>query len=405
MKPSTDVKHEVDSCTLKGNLRSFSILHVVTLLHDVGKTGRFMVEFRAQEKTVQKTLFLDKGEVVFAASNLTEDRLGECLLRLGRISKDQFDKASKILMENPGSKLGKILVEYQFVTPGQLWTGVKNQVEHIFLSVLQIKEGHFTFVEGKTNPPAVVRLPHSVRDLILQGVQRIDELKIFAEKIINRDSTFEKVQPAPKSFKAGDIERELLTLIDGQKKVRDILLLSSSSAFVTFNVLSKLMLGKIIQLKKAGKPAAEAVAPAPKPPENPVPIVAPVEKPTSGSAEKGPEDLFGLFHKNNQAYVEIQKCLIEKQVDLTKDLQEYFSDSTSPYFRWFEGQRWLPQGGFDPGLFFTRVSADGENFSLAVLSQALEDLLFFLLFKAQGVLVKNESDLLMQKIEEIQRDD
>lgn len=406
-------KNDNDSSTLKGNVRSFSVIHVVTLLHDSGKSGRFVVECRVQEKIVQKTLFFDKGEIVFAASNVVEDRLGECLLRLGRISKQQFDQASKLLVENPGSKLGKILVEHQFITPGQLWTGVKNQVEHIFLSVLQIKEGQFSFIEGKIHPPAVVRLPQSVRDLILQGAQHIDELKIFAEKIINRESTFEKVLPGPKTFKAGPLEKELLGLIDGEKKVRDILLLSSTSAFVTFNVLSKLMLAKVIQLKKA-KPLVTAastdlpVAPTDQPPEPMVKtpaVVASAAPEPLASPEKEPENLFGLFHKNNQAYVEIQQCLAQKGVDLTKDLQEYFSDTASPFHRWFQGQKWLPQGGFDPGQFFAQAGGQTDTFSLSVLSQALEDLLFFLLFKAQSLLAKSESEVLMQKIEEIQRDE
>lgn len=406
MKPSStagEINNESDVCTLRGNLRGFSILQMVTLLNDLGKTGRFVVEFRVQEKTIQKTLFLDKGEVVFASSNLTEDRLGECLLRLGRISRAQFDEASRILVENAGSKLGKILVESQFITPGQLWTGVKNQVEHIFLSILQIKEGQFSFIEGKVRPPAVVRLSQSVRDLILQGVQRIDELKIFAEKIISRESIFEKVHPVPKGFKASDVEKELLALLDGQKRVRDILLQSSSSAFVTFNVLSRLMLAKVIQLRQPGKPVAGVQPEVVQPPIEPT--AAPSETPVVPRMEKPPENLFGLFHKNNQAYVETQQALVQKGVDVSKDLQEYFSDGASPFHQWFLGQRWLPQGGFDPAPFFTLVNQDPAVFTLAGLSQALEDLLFFLLFKAQGVLAKQEYETLMQKIEEIQRDD
>ena len=57
---------------------------------------------------VVKTVFFDHGRVVFAASNLKKDRLGEALIALGRITDDDF-----LLLFNAGSE------DHTFQLPGK----------------------------------------------------------------------------------------------------------------------------------------------------------------------------------------------------------------------------------------------------------------------------------------------
>ena len=54
-------------------------------------------DLQVQSAKTVKTLFFDHGRIVFAASNLKKDRLGEALVALGRITDEQFSEASKLL--------------------------------------------------------------------------------------------------------------------------------------------------------------------------------------------------------------------------------------------------------------------------------------------------------------------
>src|SRR4030095_6854224 len=46
---------------------------------------------------IVKSVFCDRGRIVFAASNLKKDRLGEALLALGRITDEEFARASALM--------------------------------------------------------------------------------------------------------------------------------------------------------------------------------------------------------------------------------------------------------------------------------------------------------------------
>ncbi len=66
------------------DVRAFPMADVLHVIHSAAKSGYLFFENGAHEKAV----YLHRGEVVFASSNQTVDRLGECLLRAGAISLD-----------------------------------------------------------------------------------------------------------------------------------------------------------------------------------------------------------------------------------------------------------------------------------------------------------------------------
>src|SRR5436309_7093470 len=58
---------------------------------------------------VCKNVYIKSGQLIFATSNWSEDRLGEMLLRAGIIAYREFEEASRCL--GSGKRLGAILVE------------------------------------------------------------------------------------------------------------------------------------------------------------------------------------------------------------------------------------------------------------------------------------------------------
>ncbi|HXY61621.1 MAG TPA: DUF4388 domain-containing protein, partial [Nitrospirota bacterium] len=83
----------------------------------------------SREKEEKKVYFRD-GDVLFAASNLLEDRFGEFLLRKGKITHDQFDESLQVVVKS-GRKLGAVLFEMGILTSQDLVAQVKLQVQEI----------------------------------------------------------------------------------------------------------------------------------------------------------------------------------------------------------------------------------------------------------------------------------
>ncbi len=158
---------------LSSDVRSFSLADLLSLIHVTGKSGMLVFEFEEEEKTV----YISRGEVVFAESNRMVDRLGECLLRAGLVDHDQLELAES--RYHPETRFGKIVVELGIVSPRELWNGVRAQVEDIVRSLFSYSAGWIHFWEGEIEPDNVVRLSLPTNRLIGEGLARRDELLQF----------------------------------------------------------------------------------------------------------------------------------------------------------------------------------------------------------------------------------
>lgn len=158
---------------LRSQIAVFPLFDMLGAMHAAGKSGFIYFTYRDHWKSV----YLHKGEVVFARSNQRVDRLGECLLRAGVISLEQLREAERCF--SPPTRFGRILVERGFLTPRELWTGVKYQVEEIVRSLFSYPAGDLLFWEGEIQPDNVVRLSLDTSRLISEGIQRRDELRKF----------------------------------------------------------------------------------------------------------------------------------------------------------------------------------------------------------------------------------
>ncbi len=155
---------------LTADVAAFPIADLLHLIHASAKSGFLFFENGRHEKAV----YLHRGEVVFASSNQVVDRLGECLLRAGVITLEQHREAKRAY--TPSTQLGKILVERGFISPRDLWNGVKAQVEEIVRSLFSYGAGAVHFWEGTVRPDNVVRLSLPSKRLIAEGLRRRDEL-------------------------------------------------------------------------------------------------------------------------------------------------------------------------------------------------------------------------------------
>jgi hypothetical protein len=118
-----------------------------------------------------RTVVVHEGRLVFATSSDPDDRLGELLLRRGRIGLRQLTEAGRAV--RPGHRLGTILVHQGVLTPKELVSSVVEHTQEIIYGAFQWTDGRFRLEAGE--PPAEsITLNMRTPDLILEGIQRID---------------------------------------------------------------------------------------------------------------------------------------------------------------------------------------------------------------------------------------
>ncbi|HBR21906.1 MAG TPA: hypothetical protein DD713_04965 [Nitrospiraceae bacterium] len=237
--------------SLKGSLREYSFPKILTDLHRKRATATLAVS----TPNFTKRAYLVKGDAIFAASSYEDDRLGEMLLKAGKITVEQYDKSVEILKRTQ-KRLGAILVELGYLTPKDLFWGVKYQVKEIIYSLFQLEDGECEFMEGDVPTDEVITLKMSMGNLIHEGVKRIDNwTRIRREMpdtgvalIISKDplNLFQDVELSP-------YDKKLLSIIDGKKTIKEVIDSSWMNSFEAMKTIYVLWSIGILEEKTAEK--------------------------------------------------------------------------------------------------------------------------------------------------------
>ncbi len=121
---------------------------------------------------VKKCIYVKTGKIVFASSNSMLDRLGEVLVKTGKLKRKDLERGVQLYNKKTGLiKLGAILVENGFITSKELFGGLKAQVMEIIYSLFLLNEGDYQFEQRL--PSDIIQLHIDFQDLITEIIQRI----------------------------------------------------------------------------------------------------------------------------------------------------------------------------------------------------------------------------------------
>lgn len=153
-----------------GNIRNTPLPDVLEQLRKSKATGTLTV--RSSDDVIVKSIYIKDGQIVFASSTDIRDRLGEILVRSGKLTREKLDHALQLYNNNAGlKKLGAILVENELVNPKDLFNGLKTQVKDVIYSLFLWSEGDYRFEERM--PSEIIHLQFDFQELIAEIIQRI----------------------------------------------------------------------------------------------------------------------------------------------------------------------------------------------------------------------------------------
>jgi hypothetical protein len=200
---------------LKGNLSALPLPELLIQLRRTGSTGILSVE----NEGTRKAVYFHNGRVVFATSNSPNDRLGETLLRLGKISVEEYELSLQQISH--GRRQGKVLIEMGAMAPQDLWEGVETQVREIVFSLFEWSNGDFVFESTSLPQKEKVTVSFDPLTLVLEGLRRIDPEGALKGRYPDPGLILEGVKEADLSG-LEPYEKHILSMVDGQRSVSEI---------------------------------------------------------------------------------------------------------------------------------------------------------------------------------------
>jgi tetratricopeptide (TPR) repeat protein len=169
-----------------------------------------------------KLLFFDHGRIVFAASNLKKDRLGEALVALGRISGEDFERVSALMKGEQKKRFGDALVHSGLMDKNELGTSVARQVRRIALSIFELPEGAASFEERRCVIPLEFMVSLSIHKLLYEGIKTMGDSELILSGLGNLDRAVQLAPIPPFLFegKRSAEEKEILELAERRVTVR-----------------------------------------------------------------------------------------------------------------------------------------------------------------------------------------
>jgi tetratricopeptide (TPR) repeat protein len=169
-------------------------------------------------KTV-KTVFFDHGRIVFAASNLKKDRLGEALIGLGRITDEEFTRASALMDDGKHRRrFGEALVRAGVMDKNELGHSVARQVKVIVHSLFSLTEGAAFFDERRCTIPLDYMVSLSVPRLLYDGIRTMKSQELVEAGLGDMDRKAALVEVPPFEFHVKECPKEEVEILELAQK-------------------------------------------------------------------------------------------------------------------------------------------------------------------------------------------
>jgi hypothetical protein len=361
---------EGEEIALAGDVKTVPLLSLLNLLGQSRETGRLVVKKGETERVV----LLKNGDVASVGSNLPRDRLGVFLVRLGKVTENDLDAAQKVC-ESTGQKIGQVLVQRKLVEAHELWRCIQEQMTELFAEVAQWVEGSFVLYRLPPDQAFPSTPPLSMQGLLLESVRRADEMSVFRERIPNAAARLRRT-PKPAKNDLPEEEAHALEKIGQEASIADIARGMQINDFDATRIGYQLLKAGLVEIVKTST------------------VPTPAFKLSPDDRER--IDVYNL------AFREIRDELarVGKADSFLQSIRKYLADSGSSHAQLFQNvdvDHWgallvepvvqnlavMHAQGFDPST---------------VLTEALNELTFFMLFQCGEVLDPKSDENLGRRV-------
>jgi len=281
---------------LKGNLADFSTTQILNLIHLARKTGTL----RLYEPVVTGETVMDgagikrqriaagkerasvafrEGKLILATMGDQDGHLANVLHKAGKLNAEQ----ARIIRER-GAKysdkaLALMLINANYVTQADVVRSIKQHTVDIVYDVMTWEREPFTFDEHLTPPPDRITVPIDLKNVIIEGTRRIQEIKPLEEELPNLDMALKFPEAPSEKFRGihlGVEEWRVVSFINPKNSIRQIAKACNMTDTEIRRIVYALLQAGLVQLVRP--PGMQAPAPPPAAAmRRPAPAIQPAE--------------------------------------------------------------------------------------------------------------------------------
>lgn len=252
----------------KGTLKDFKVPDILQLISLQKKTG--ILTFTSSDGFI--TLIFQTGFIVGVDSfpKKLEMRVGSVLVKQDYISDEMLQRALAI-QKRTNQKIGEILLGMGLIGKDTIQESLKTQAVEIVLSLFKWKKGEYNFkvMEYLEEGMSIIE-PLSTDNLIMEGVQMLDEWPLIKQVVPDDSMVFEPVPVDSRNIEIVDeseefsgkgkgnkiflteTEANLLKYVNGENTVRDLAELGVFTQYKVYKSLYNLVGKSIIKAKDKG---------------------------------------------------------------------------------------------------------------------------------------------------------
>lgn len=230
-------------------------------------SGRMTGKLQLVLGRMEKELFFNSGQLIFATSSDRHDSLGEMMLRAGYLTQREFEEASALV--ETGQRFGSAIAEMGLYSTEEVAGWVQKQLKQITASVLDYPACRYYFfgsLEGNVVPEIGIAVP--LGKLLVEAVRKANDLPL--EHLAEDDHLWVDLSPDPllryQSAELDDSERQLTEAISKAVSARDLLnnggLPKAKAARALYNLL---VLGIVVCVSPSAPAQSTQAAAMPQP--------------------------------------------------------------------------------------------------------------------------------------------
>ena len=242
---------------IKGRVGDFMLADAFIGIQRSSRTGIWVVECG----DITKKVYVSNGDLIFSSSNQPQDRLGDMLLKEGRITREQYERSVEELKRTK-QRQGGIFVRLGYLAAAELIEVIRRQVEEIIKSLFRLPGCTMLFEEGRLPTDEVITLKLSAANLIYSGIRQLAGVGHLLEQFPSLESVPCVTSEPMDLFQDLSLDpsgRKVLSAADCRTALGEIIAITGLEETDARKTVFALQSVRLINLKEAPARADEAV--------------------------------------------------------------------------------------------------------------------------------------------------
>ena len=240
----------------QGRLEAAALPRIVRDLWRAEATG----VLHLWNKDARKRIMFNHGDIVFAGTNQENERLGERMVRAGKIKRSVLDLSFRV-MERSNERFGKTVVDLGWVSSMEMQRAVAAQIKEIINSVFTWSEGDYRFEVTHDPVSEDLALELHTAEVIYEGACRISDYTAIRAGVGSWKNSLVLADGKRLGIPVTQEDGYILSRVDGIATIGDIIATSPLGEEETQRRIYALLLAGVVDIANPEKRPREVIVP------------------------------------------------------------------------------------------------------------------------------------------------